>query len=1018
MGENSRALNVERGLRGMRCGRPAHAAALLVLALTSSAFLAISASAAHAAVTIESFTAGAASTLAGGHADVTTAFHFESVLESVGGPRTLGGEPAEIIVKLPPGVVGDPQNVARCPRALFSNSALSSSGGALGCPADTMVGETTVLVSAQAPVRVEPLTYGVYNVQPGPGEPAELGIQGTDVTVPITVPIQVSASAADNYALTATVPQVPREPYNSYTLASSVTLWGVPAAHQRWNGNSDVSSVGHEYEGTSPAPPSQWKPFMENPTGCSTTPLTTLRVSTYEEPEVFAEALATSPIPTDCQHVPFAPQISLEPSPASEGGTTQAGAPTGLSVDLHLPQSNDPNGRGTAELEKAVVRLPAGMTVSPSAASKGLEACTDAQFGAGSDAAATCPRGSVIGEDEVESPLVLSAPLRGMVYLGQPLSTDPTSGRMFRVFQELQGFGLDIKLQGAVTANPTTGQLTATFANLPVLPFDDFRLRFKGGPNAVLVNPPVCGQNATATTLYPYSGTSPATPPSSFTTSYDGNGAPCPSVLPFMPSSSISTALSQAGAFSPLTVSFSRGDGTQPLGQITAHLPPGLLGYVSKVPLCDPAAAAAGTCLPSSRVGVVSTTAGAGPDPLTVPGTVYLAQGTGGYPFALSVVVPAVAGPYDLGNVVVLVDLQVNSDGSITAISGPLPSILDGVPLDIRSVTLTTDRPGFTFLPTNCAALSMRGTLTSLSGSVALLSAPFQASGCGSLPFAPSFTVATQGSTSRANGASLTVRIAQKPGEADIHSVHVELPTQLPSRLTTLQKACTAAQFASDPAGCPPGSDVGTATAMTPTLSSPLTGPAFLVSHGGAAFPDLEIVLQGEGVTVILDGQTDIKRGITSSTFASAPDVPLSGFELTLPQGPYSLLAAYGTLCTSKLLIPTTIVGWSGIVVKRNTRIAVSGCPKVAVVSAKVKGATASLTVQVPAAGRLVVSGASLKQAHIILKRAGNATVQVSPSRAGLASLHRHHRLKVELNASFRPSTGANSSASTTVTFR
>jgi hypothetical protein len=982
--------------------------------------LAVMAPSARAAVTIESFTAGAASTLAGAHADASTAFHFENVYNGFGEPRPLGGEPAQIVVKLPPGVVGDPQNVARCPRALFANSALSTGPGFRGgCPASTMVGEATVVVSAQAPVTAGPLRFGVYNVQPGPGEPAELGIQGADGPVPVTVPIQVSASAADNYALTATVPQVPRMPFAAVTLASSLTLWGVPAAHQRYDGNSDVNSgVAFEDEPTPPAPPSQWMPFMENPTGCSTTPVTMLRVNTYEEPEVFSEALATSPIPTDCAHVPFAPSISLQPSPASEGGTTQAGAPTGLSVDLHLPQGNDPNGRGTAELEKAVVMLPAGMTVSPSAASAGLQACTDEQFAAKSDSPAACPPASVIGEDEVQSPLVLSAALKGKVYLGQPLSTDPTSGRMFRVFQEIQGFGLDIKLQGSVTADPSTGQLTATFANLPELPFEDFRLRFRGGANAVLVNPPVCGQNAAATALYPYSGNAPATPPSSFATSWDGNGAPCPASLPFAPSAAVSTSSSQAGGFSPLTVTFARGDETQPLGQIDAKLPAGLLGYVSKVALCGAGQAVAGTCPAESRIGTVSTTAGAGSDPLTVQGSVYLARGSEGYPFMLSVVVPAVAGPYSLGNVVVPVWLQVNSDGSITAVSGPLPSILDGIPLDIRSVTLTIDRPGFTFNPTSCNPLAMSGTVTSLSGAVAPISAPFQASGCGSLPFAPSFTVATQGSTSKANGASLTVRVAQKPGEADIHSVHVELPKQLPSRLTTLQKACLAAQFASNPAGCPAGSDVGTATASTPTLSSPLTGPAFLVSHGGAAFPDLEIVLQGEGVTVILDGATDIKKGITSSTFTSVPDVPISSFELTLPEGPYSLLAPYGTLCTSKLLMPTTIVGQNGVVVKQSTRIAVSGCPKVKVVSAKVKGTTASLTVHAPAAGRLAVSGSGLKRVGRMLKQAGKTTVELGLTRAGLASLHSRHRLKVRLKASFTPSSGSGSSVSTTVTFR
>jgi hypothetical protein len=844
---------------------------------------------------------------------------------------------------------------------------------------------------------------------PAPSEPALFGVIVDIPVKPVLQLIRVSAHADRAYAVTLAVPELNRFDGGSL-LASSITLWGVPA-----DPSHDSARACKESGGQTPTfgcGGGLLRPFIENPTDCSTTPLTALFVDTYQQPEVFAEALATSPTPTDCSQVPFAPSISLAPD------VTQAGAPTGLAVDLTVPQSEAPNGRGTSELKQAVVTLPQGMTISPSAASKELQGCTDAQFGAGSDAPAHCPVASQIGSDEVET-LLLSGPLTGKVYLGQPLSTDPTSGKMFRVFQELQGFGLDVKVQGSVVANPQTGQLTATFANLPELPFQDFKLHFNGGPNAVLVNPPSCGANTTTTQLTPYSGNASATPSSTFSTSYDGSGAPCPSVLPFAPSSLISTASSQAGAFSPLTVSFSRGDGTQPLGQITAHLPPGLLGYVSAVPLCNPADAAAGSCPAASRVGVVTTTAGAGSDPLRVPGTVYLAQGTGGYPFALSVVVPAVAGPYDLGNVVVLVNLQVNSDGSITAVSGPLPSILDGIPLDIRSVALTTDRPGFTFLPTNCAPLSMGGTATSLSGSVAPISAPFQASGCGSLPFAPSFTVATQGSTSKANGASLTVRIAQKPGEADIHSVHVELPAQLPSRLTTLQKACTAAQFNSNPAGCPRGSDVGTATAITPTLSSPLTGPAFLVSHGGAAFPDLEIVLQGEGVTVILDGQTDIKRGITSSTFASAPDVPLSGFQLTMPEGPYSLLAANGTLCTSKLLMPTTIVGWSGVAVKQNTRIAVSGCPRARVVSRKVRGHTATVVVRVPSAGRVALSGAGLATVATSLRHAGNATLRTALTRVGVVALHRHHdTLNVSVKASFTPTTGTRSSASASLTFR
>lgn len=987
------------------------------LPLAALASLAIAAPCAQGAVTIESFTAGAAGTIAGAHANVTTAIALRTVTFQ-GELVPAGGDPRDIVVKLPPGVVGNPSNVPKCPRGLFAGTTLTNPG----CPADTQVGVATVRLYGGG-LGLETIHWGVYNVQPGPTEPALLGIEGVARGKQVSVPIFLTASANDNYALTATSTDLPEELIEAHTLDVSVTVWGVPAAHLRGRGGgADTTSVEPgEFpadEPIPPAPPSQWKPFMENPASCSEAPLTRLEVNTFQEPEVFTTAIAASPNATDCSDVPFAPSISLMPD------TTRAGVPNGLAVELATPQNNSPEGRGTAELEKVVVTLPPGMTISPSAASTGLQGCTDAQFAAGSDAPANCPAASRIGTDEVESPLLpqpstgQEGKLTGNVYLGQPLSTNPTSSQMFRVFQELKGFGLDIKLAGSAIANPETGQLTATFANLPELPFQTFRLHFNGGPNAVLVNPPTCGQNTTTTRLYPYSGNPPATPLSTFATSYDGSGAPCPSVLPFAPSSSIATVSSQAGATSPLAVTFARADGTQPLGQIDAKLPQGLLGYVSKVPLCDATAASAGTCPAASRIGTVSTSAGAGSAPLTVQGSVYLARGSNGYPFMLSVVVPAVAGPYDLGNVVVPVWLQVNSDGSLAAVSGPLPSILDGIPLDIRSVTMTIDRPGFTLNPTNCGPQAMSGTVTSLSGSVAPISAPFQVTGCRSLPFAPSFTVTTEGATSKANGASLTVRLAQKAGEANIHSVHVELPRQLPSRLTTLQKACTASQFNSNPAGCPAASDVGTALAITPTLSSPLTGPAFLVSRGGAAFPDLEIVLQGEGVTVILDGATDIKRGITSSTFASLPDVPISGFELTLPEGPYSALGSYGTLCASTLVMPTTIVAQNGVVARQTTRIAVSGCPKVKVVSAKVRGAMAALTVQVPAGGRLAVSGAGLKRTTRMLRQAGKTTVAVHLNSAGLTSLHSHPRLKVNVNALFRASNGFASSASTTLTFR
>jgi hypothetical protein len=942
-------------------------------------------SSAQAALTINSFGVETSNALAGGHPDAGTTFSFK---RTFGGGVTIapaGGNPRELVVKLPQGFVGDPLATPRCPLATFEAEA---------CPPSTQVGVGSV-VAGGAHIGAEvTIPIAAYNLVPPPDAPAMFGLDVADAVVTPTLQLlKASVDASDNYAITLSLPEIQR-PDAGTVLESSLTLWGVPASPshdaQRYCGQPKGLS-GEVSTGCSSTAP--LRPLVDNPTDCGETPLTTLSVDTYQEPEVFSSALTSSPVPTECAQVPFGPSISLTPD------TTQAGEPTGLSVGLTLPQNEAPESQGSADLEKAAVTLPQGMTISPSAASKRLEGCTNEQLGAGSDTPATCPASSVIGEDEVQTSL-LEGPLKGNVYLGQPLGTDPTSGQMFRIFLELQGFGLDIKLQGSVVANPQTGQLTTTFSNLPALPFQNFRLHFDDGPNAVLVNPPTCGPHTTTTQLFPYSNPrSPATPPSTFNTSYNGTGAACPTPLPFSPSASVSTASAQAGAASSLSVTFARADGTQALGQIDAKLPQGLLGYVSRVPLCEATVAIAGGCSAESRIGTVSTSAGAGSDPLTVQGSVYLARGSNGYPFMLSVVVPAVAGPYNLGNVVVPVWLQVNSDGSITAVSGPLPSILDGIPLDIRSVTTTLDRPGFTVNPTDCAPLSLTGTATSLSGTAAVLSAPFSVGGCASLPFAPSFTVASQGATSKANGASLTVRVSQEAGESAIHSVHVELPKSLPARNTTLNKACTEQQFAANPAGCPPGSFVGTATAYTPLLPVPVAGPAILVSHAAAAFPDLDLVLQGDGITIDLVGNTDIKHGITSSTFASVPDVPISGFELQLPEGPYSIFTATGNLCEQKLLMPTTIAGQNGRVVQQPTRIAVTGCaptkPTVKVVKTKAKASRLVVSLKTSATGTVKLSGAGLETKTKKNVRAGTSQIEVSLTRTGKTMLVHHEKLKL-----------------------
>jgi hypothetical protein len=395
----------------------------------------------------------------------------------------------------------------------------------------------------------------------------------------------------------------------------------------------------------------------------------------------------------------------------------------------------------------------------------------------------------------------------------------------------------------------------------------------------------------------------------------------------------------QAGGFSPFTMTMSRPDGSQNLQAIRLRMPPGLLGTLATVKLCPEAQANAGTCGSESLIGHTTVGVGLGGEPYSVTGgEVFITEGYKGAPYGLSIVNPAKAGPFDLGKVIVRAKIEVDPISAVLTITsdstGPykIPTILDGIPLQIQHVNVSIDRKGFTFNPTNCSPLAITGSLTSDQSVVKDLSVPFQITNCAVLAFKPKLTAKTNGKTSRSKGASLSVKLTYPAGpyDANIARVKVDLPKQLPSRLTTLQKACPAATFEANPADCPPASIVGHATATTPVMPVPLTGPAYFVSHGGEAFPDLIIVLQGYGATVHLVGTTFIsKAGITSSTFKSVPDVPVGTFELTLPQGKFSALAANANLCTTKkLAMPTLFVAQNGATIHSSTPIVPTGCAK------------------------------------------------------------------------------------------
>jgi hypothetical protein len=870
---------------------------------------------------------GTIDTQAGSHPYSFTV-HFNLNTE---GLISEGGEMRDVIVDLPQGLIGNPQAVPRCPQQLFE-------GGEPHCPASTQVG----VLSARLPATGDTLGP-VYNLTPPPGVAARIGYSVTGL-----VSLQyATVSSGDGYRVHVSAPDLPLE-----VTAATETIWGTPADE----GHTPERGPKTTFGGLKSEAP--LNAFLTLPASCEKAPETTVMVDSAQNPGVFTgetvpfrDSGGNPAAMSGCDAVPFSPRILSEPTTHVAGA---ADSPSGLDFELALPDQGllDPNGIAETEPVKTEVVLPQGVTVNPSAAN-GQGVCTPAQYEAASTAAGTgCPDSSKVGTLVAKTPL-LEEQIEGGVYLAAPHDNPFGSLLALYIVARAPERGVLVKQAGMVHADPGTGQLTATFDQLPPLPYSSFQLDLREGSRAPLITPQTCGTYTTMARLYPFSDPGTMVQRSAqFTIGAGPNGGSCASgeaQLPNSPVLQAGTVTPLAGVFSPFVFKVSREDGTQRLGAITASLPEGLLGRLAGVPYCSEAQIAAATarsnegegaseqsspsCPESSQVGVVNITAGAGSQPVQVQGRAYLAGPYKDAPLSLAIVTPAIAGPFDLGTVVVRVALYVDQNTArIRAVSDPIPRILDGIPLDVRSVSLSMDRAGFTFNPTSCEAMSVDGEETSTLNETVGLSNRFQVGGCQNLPFKPSLTASTQGKTSKASGASLTVKVAQKSGEANIHKAALTIPTALPARLSTLQQACTETQFNTNPAGCPPGSFIGTATATTPVLSVPLTGPAILVSHGGAAFPDVLFLLQanerGADIRIDLDGKTDIKKGVTYSRFETVPDAPIESFVTNLPQGPHSVLSANGNLCTAKLAIPTQLTGQNGAILTQSTKVTVTGCPK------------------------------------------------------------------------------------------
>ncbi len=886
--------------------------------------------------------------------------------------------PKDLLFDLPPGLIGNPTAVAQCSEVDFA--ALVEETNL--CPPSSVVGIATLVANEPAFAHVLTKTVPVFNLVPGRGEPARLGFE---VIGKVPVVIDTSVRSGRDYGVVATVENATQV---AGLLSSQVTLWGDPgdARHNNsrgWEcvaGGSFSKQVGKSCPASSAEPA---RPFLRAPTSCADDPgvepaVSTASADSWAEPGVFTGAsyewLSEGGVPlgfTGCSQLPFSPSLGV--APESEGAATHvAASPTGLTVRVQVPQQAllEPEEPAEADVRDSSVTLPEGMQLSPSAAN-GLQACSEGQVGfeapgAGgmldfSSAPAVCPDASKAGVVRIRTPL-LAHELEGYAYLATPAPFGEPGKNPFNslialyIVAEDPVSGVLVKLAGQGHLDEATGGVSTTFANTPQVPFEELKLELFAGPRAPVSTPATCGSYSTEAVFTPWSGTGPvavSSLASEFVVSQGVGGSACPlGGLAFSPGFLAKSVNPAAGAFTSFELELSRPDGDQDLEGLSMHLPGGVAAMLSNVTLCSEAQAQAASCPASSEVGQASAVSGLGSEPVTVGGgRVFLTGAYDGAPFGLEIVTPAVAGPFDLGFVTVRSKLFINPENaSVTIVSDPLPTQLRGIPLQLKRVLVDVNRPDFEFNPTNCDPMRIEGTIIGAEDASAGVSSPFQVSSCGALPFGPQLSASAVGHGSKAQGTTFKVTVTSGGvngngvAQAGIDKVDLQLPKQLSSRLPTLQKACTEAVFNSNPAACDEGSVIGYATIHTPVLRNPLTGPAYLVSHGNAAFPDVEFVLQGEGIKLVLDGKTQIKSGITYSKFESTPDAPFTTFETVLPAGPHSVLtpnvaeSKHFDLCGETLSMPTTIVGQNGATIQQNTKIAIEGCG--AVKSAKARKLT------------------------------------------------------------------------------
>jgi len=873
---------------------------------------------------------GDPATQAGSHPNTAgTEFFLRTAVASNGLENPIG-QLQDTVVKLPPGLVGNPRAYPTCTQAqLIENGQFSE------CPPESQLGTVTIwLAGGDAAEGPTSTTVPVYDMQRPDGSPSiPIGTPGLFAFNVAGFPVQLYAKlrTGDDYGVTVTA----KNAAQTFGIAGvDFNFWGVPAlpSHDLDRGAKPVPQPGGSFltlcaDTTSPicSNPSKapLKPFVTLPTSCKGPVLTSIEVTSWEGSTDTSGFLShdngepPTPIGNEgCSAVDFSPSLEARPT------TNVADSPSGLDVDLHIPQNENPKGTAEANLKDTTVILPPGLVVNPSSAN-GLGGCSEAQFGFTSmegevvhttPDAATCPDAAKLGSIEVDSPL-LDHPLKGAAYIANPYQNPFGSLLALYLTIDDPATGVVVKLAGRVTPDPQTGRLTATFNQNPQLPFEDFKLHFFGGSGGSLRTPTLCGAYETNSELTPW--TAPeggsALAADAWEISRSPDGGPCPTAPgsePNSPALDAGTVSPIAASYSPFVLNLRREDGSQGFSALSFTLPPGLTGKLAGISTCSDAALAAAasrsgrdeqaspSCPASSALGTVTAGAGAGPAPFYAKGVAYLAGPYRGAPLSMAVITPAVAGPFDLGTIPVRVALHVDSSsGQITALSDPIPQILQGIPLDLRSVSVHLDRSQFTRNGTSCNPLALNGTVLSSLGQAASLSNRFQLGECAGLAFKPKLAIRLKGGAKRGAHPALTGILQMPEGAANVASASVALPRSEFLDQAHIGTVCTRVQFAADE--CPAASVYGHARATSPLVDYAVEGPVYLRSSSHE-LPDLVLALHGppsQPIEVDAVARVDSIKGGIRSTFEGVPDLPLREVVLEMEGGAKGLLQNSTNIC-------------------------------------------------------------------------------------------------------------------------